>query len=98
MFIFRNQGSSVGIAAGYRLLGQGLIPGRDKRFFSSPQHPYQLWGPPHFFIQWVQRLFPWELSGQGVEADHSSPSSAEVKNSGVVPPLPCVFMLQCLIN
>jgi hypothetical protein len=34
---------------------------------------------------------------QGREADHSSPSSAEVENGGAIPPLPrYVFMVQCL--
>jgi hypothetical protein len=30
--------SSVGIAMGYRLDGQGSNPSRSKRFFSAPQH------------------------------------------------------------
>jgi hypothetical protein len=36
---------------------------------------------------------------QGREADHSPPSSAEVKNGGAIPPIPqYVFMAWCLIN
>jgi hypothetical protein len=35
---------------------------------------------------------------QGREADHSPPSSAEVKNGGAIPPLPYVYMVWCLIN
>jgi hypothetical protein len=31
---------------GYRLDDQGLIPGKGKRFFSTPQNTQQLWGPP----------------------------------------------------
>jgi hypothetical protein len=38
--------SSVSIAIGYRPDGWGLIPGRGKRFFSSPQYPEQFWVPP----------------------------------------------------
>jgi hypothetical protein len=38
------------------------------------------------------------LKRPGREADHSSPSSAEIKNGGVIPPLPHVFMARCLIN
>jgi hypothetical protein len=32
------------------------------------------------------------------EADHSPPSSAEVKNHGAIPPLPHTSPWQCLIN
>jgi hypothetical protein len=40
-----------------------------------------------------------EVKGSGREADHSSPSSAEVKNSGTIPSLPPdVFMAQRLIS
>jgi hypothetical protein len=35
----RSRDSSVGIATGYWLDGQGSIPGRGKRFFSTPQRP-----------------------------------------------------------
>jgi hypothetical protein len=35
---------------------------------------------------------------QGREADHSPPSSAQVKNGGAIPPLPLAFMAWCLIN
>jgi hypothetical protein len=41
----RSWDSSAGIAMGYRLESRDLIPGRGKRFFSSPQHPDQFWGP-----------------------------------------------------
>jgi hypothetical protein len=36
----------VGTATGFRLDGRGLILGRSKRFFFSPQRPGWLWGPP----------------------------------------------------
>jgi hypothetical protein len=38
--------SSVGIATGYRLDGQGYIPGREKKSFSTPQHPDWFWAHP----------------------------------------------------
>jgi hypothetical protein len=48
------------------------------------------------------RRVPGEISPgikwPGREADHSPPSTANVKNDGVIPPLPHVFMVQCLIN
>jgi hypothetical protein len=31
-----------------------LIPGRGKRYFSSPKHLYQFWGPTQPPIQWVK--------------------------------------------
>jgi hypothetical protein len=34
-----------GIAAGYTLDGRDSIPGRGKRFFSTPQRADRLWGP-----------------------------------------------------
>jgi hypothetical protein len=37
-------------------------------------------------------------SKEGHEGDHSSPSSAKVKNGGAMPPLPNVFMTQYFIN
>jgi hypothetical protein len=42
-----SQASSYDILMGYKLDGKGIssIPSRRKRFFSSPQHPDQLWGP-----------------------------------------------------
>jgi hypothetical protein len=36
--------SSLGIATGYELDGQGSILCKGKRYFSSPQQPDQLWG------------------------------------------------------
>jgi hypothetical protein len=50
----------------------------EKRFFSSPQHPYQLLGPP--LSEYVKQ--------PGREADRSASSSAEVKNGGAIPPHP----------
>jgi hypothetical protein len=74
--------SSVGIVTGYGLDSPGLIPG-SARFFSSPQHPYQLWGSPSLLSNGY-----WGLLLQGREADHSPSYSAEVKNGGPIPPLP----------
>jgi hypothetical protein len=50
---------------------------------------------PH--IQWVPgALFP-GIKQQGCEADHSPPSSTNVKNCGAIPPFP-IFMPWCLIK
>jgi hypothetical protein len=40
--IIRSYASSIGIATGYWLDGRGLILGRGKKFFSTPQHPDML--------------------------------------------------------
>jgi hypothetical protein len=65
----------VSVMTGYGLDDQmikGLIPGWGWESLSSPPCPDQLWGPPIFLSNGYQGLF-----SRG-EADHSTPSSAEV--------------------
>jgi hypothetical protein len=58
---------------------RGSNSGRVKRFSSSPKRPHWLWGPPSLvFIGYLVYFPVVKRSGCGV--DHSSPSSAEVKN------------------
>jgi hypothetical protein len=77
-----------------RLDDQGSISGRDNRFSSTPHHPDQAQGPTQPLIQRVPRV-----KRPGSEADHSSPSSAEVNNGGAyTSTLPYVFIAWCLIN
>jgi hypothetical protein len=45
-------------------------------------------GPTQPPIQWVSRALSPRLKRTGSEADHSPPSSTEVKNGGAIPPLP----------
>jgi hypothetical protein len=85
--IFRSQDSSVGIAMGYGLDSRGSIPGRCKIFFFSTVSTLAL-GPTQPPIQWVPGVLSLGVKRLGREADHSPPSSAEVKNCGAVPPLP----------
>jgi hypothetical protein len=80
----RSRDSSVGIATGYRLDDPGSIPD-SARFIPYLQRPDRLWGPPSLLYNGYLWLFP-----PGHEADHSTPSSAEVKKGGVIPPLPNV--------
>jgi hypothetical protein len=54
----------------------GSNPGRGWKFFSSPPRPHQLWGPPNLLSNGYQKV-----KRPGREADHSPPSSAEVKNA-----------------
>jgi hypothetical protein len=65
-----------------------------RRFFPGIKHPgreagiYKLYFYSHPFIQLVPGAVSLEVKRQGREADHSPPSSAEVKNGGAIPPLP----------
>jgi hypothetical protein len=66
---------------------RGLIPGRGKTlFFSVASLPaLRSTQPP---IQWVSRALSMEVKWQEREADHSSSSSADIKNGGTIFPLP----------
>jgi hypothetical protein len=75
--------SSVGIAAGYGLDGRGWIPCRDKVFlFSIASGPALR--PKSSPIQWVQSAISMGLKGPGREAEHSPPTSTEIKNGGAI--------------
>jgi hypothetical protein len=45
-------------------------------------------GPNQPPIQWVPGVISLGVKQLGCEADHSPPSSAEIKNGGAIPPLP----------
>jgi len=57
-----------------------LIPDRGREFFSSPLHLYQLWAHPVSSQMGIRGSFP-GVKWLGHEADHSTPSGAEVKNT-----------------
>jgi hypothetical protein len=57
-------------------------------FFSTAFRPALRFTQPP--IQWVQEAISPCVKRQGREADHSPPSSVEVKNGGAIPPLPYV--------
>jgi hypothetical protein len=81
--------STVGIATGYRLDNRGVgvrVP-VGSRIFTSTCHPDWLWGPPNLLSN------GWGLFPQGREADHSPPTSAEVKKTWIytfTPPYPSI--------
>jgi hypothetical protein len=71
---------------GYGLNGQGFIPSRGKIFlFSTASRPAM--GPTQPPIKWVLGDFLGVKRPQR-EANHSPPTSAEVKYGGTIPPLP----------
>jgi hypothetical protein len=78
---------SVNIVTGYDPDNQGSIPSKGKSFLFSVAFTLA-WGPTGSPIQWVQRVISWGVKLPGHESGHSPPASAEVKNGGVIPPLP----------
>jgi hypothetical protein len=63
--------------------GRCSIPGSGKKYFSISQLPDNLWGPPSLPSSGYRST---GLKQQGLEADHSPPSSNEVKSGGAIPP------------
>jgi hypothetical protein len=90
-----NRDGAVGTATGYTLEdgGVGVRVPVGARFFSSPCRPDRFWGQPNPPIQWVPSALSAGVKRPGREADHSPPTSAEVKNTWIYTPTPpCVFM------
>jgi len=78
---------------------RGSIPGRGWDFFSSPPPPYRFWGPPRPPIKWVTGALSPAVRQPGRGADHSPPSSAEVKNlRSFISTLPHILMEWCLVK
>jgi hypothetical protein len=59
----------------------GSIPAGYWEFFSSTSNPDRLWGSPCLLPNGYGGLFPLGVKRPGSEADHSPPSSTEVKNA-----------------
>jgi hypothetical protein len=80
--------SSVGIATGYELDDRGVgfrIPVA-ARIFSTSSRP--VLGPTQPPIQWVPGALSPGVKRQGHEADHSPPTSAEVKKMWLYTAIP----------
>jgi hypothetical protein len=67
VYLQRRRGGSAGIATSYGLDDWVSIPGRGKRFFSIPQRPDRLWGPPSLLSSAHQGLFRRRGSVRGVK-------------------------------
>jgi hypothetical protein len=74
----------VSIATGYEVEDRGVgvrVP-VGSRIFTSPRHPDRLWGPPNLYPLGTGALSP-GVKRPGREADHSPPTSVEIKNTWV---------------
>jgi hypothetical protein len=78
----KSRDNTVGIAAGYGLVGRGSIHGRGKNFVLSITSRPSV-GPTQPPTGWVPGALSLGVKRQKRESDHSPPPSAEVKN-GVV--------------
>jgi hypothetical protein len=87
-----SQDTSVVIATGYVLEGQGSIPKRDEYLFLH-RVVQSVSGSQtvSFGMCTVRSFFGCKAVGSGCEVCPSPPSSAEVKNGGAVPPLFFMF-------
>jgi hypothetical protein len=87
--------SAVGIATGYGLDDRGVrvrVP-VGARIFTSPRRHRPALGPTQPPIQWVRESLSPGVKRPGREADHSPPTSAEVKKTWVYTSTPpYVFM------
>jgi hypothetical protein len=96
----RRRDSAVGMATGYRLDGRGFgfraLVG--SRIFSSPRRPDRLWGPPSLLSNGVPGALSQGAKQQGREADHSPPTSAEVKKTWSYTSTPTVSFNGVVLN
>jgi hypothetical protein len=68
--------------------GRSLIPGRGKTYFSTQPASWPVLDPTPPPLHWVPGDFFSGIKRPGCEADNSPPSNVEVKNGGVITPLP----------
>jgi hypothetical protein len=71
----------AGIALGYETCDRGSSLGRGWEFFSLPSRPDRLWGPPSLLSSGYQGMLCLRVKRPEREADHSPPSSSEIKNA-----------------
>jgi hypothetical protein len=64
----------------YTLYEVSFLHEQWRNFISSPPHPGRMWGPPSHLNKGYRRLLL-GVRRSGLEADHSTPSGAEVRNA-----------------
>jgi hypothetical protein len=84
----RSRDSAVGVATRYRLEDWGVVVQVPvgSRIFSTSSRPAV--GPTQPPIKWVPGALSSGIKWQGREADHSPPTSAQVKKMWIHPPTP----------
>jgi hypothetical protein len=82
--------NSVGIGTGYQMDDPGSISSM-AGFFSSPHSPDRLWGTPSLVSNGYRGAISPRIKRPEHEVDHSTPSSAEVKNGAAT-----IFFSICL--
>jgi hypothetical protein len=73
----------------------GSNPGRDWEFFSSSPRPDWPWGPHRLYPMGTRDSFP---EGKASEADHSLPSTAEVKEYGSYTSTPPISLHDVMLS
>jgi hypothetical protein len=80
-------------------INRGSIPGKGNDWIFSLPRPDRFWGPPRLLTNgYLGALSPW-VKCPGRECDHSSPSSAKVKNAwSCTSTHPYISITWCLIK
>jgi hypothetical protein len=87
VFMLKSQDISIGMAKGKGLDGRGLFPCRGNIFYLFHSFLANSEAQPVSYLRDNGAYFL-GIKRPGREANHSPPSSAEVKNCGTIPPLP----------
>jgi hypothetical protein len=93
----KSRNSSVIIATGYELDYRNSIPGKGKRFFSTPQRLECIWGPPNLLSNGCHGLCPRVCSGRGVKLTTYLYLMPRSRMLELFLHSPYVFMAWCLV-